>query len=202
MSTSSRQRRHQKTRKMILAVTRNMIADKGYENVTLRAIAREADYSPAGLYEYFESKDDLIEALCEQVNEELVEALNQIPATHSISEKLLEMSLAYVRFGLENRALFRLMGNIPSRRRSLDEPAIQGSAYSLILGLVQALINESRSIGSASYAAEEITYGLWALMQGMVSLRLSYLKDFEADFSQINRRILEKVIQGLMSEKE
>ena len=106
MSTSSRQRRHQKTRKMILAVTRNMIADKGYENVTLRAIAREADYSPAGLYEYFESKDDLIEALCEQVNEELVEALNQIPATHSISEKLLEMSLAYVRFGLENRALF------------------------------------------------------------------------------------------------
>ena len=138
MSATSRQRRHQKTKQAILAVTRNIIAEKGYENVTLRAIAREADYSAAGLYEYFMSKDELIEALGEQLNEELVEALNQIPAAQSISEKLLEMCLAYVRFGLENREFFSAMGSIPSRRKSLDEPALQGSAYSLLLSVVQA----------------------------------------------------------------
>ena len=54
-----RQRRHLRTKDAILDAARQIIATEGAEKLSMRAIAKRIDYSPAGLYEYFGSKDVL-----------------------------------------------------------------------------------------------------------------------------------------------
>jgi AcrR family transcriptional regulator len=44
----------------VLAQAATMIADRGFEGVSMRDVSREAGASLAGLYHYFESKEDLL----------------------------------------------------------------------------------------------------------------------------------------------
>lgn len=197
MPKSPRQRRHQKTRQKILEIARQMIIETGHEEVSLRAVARQADYSPAGLYEYFSSKEDLIGAISMQVSEEMVQAIIAYPDEGTPSERLLGMCLGYIQFALENRSLYTMMSQLPSRRGSLEESIPEGSPYNIFLEAVKDIYREKDMEQSSLFDAEEVTYGLWSVVHGMASLRMSYLKNFEADFEGANLRILQKIIHEL-----
>ena len=58
-TTAPRQRRHEKSQQAILDIAAKLIVEHGHEKLSLREVARQADYSPAGLYEYFKSKADV-----------------------------------------------------------------------------------------------------------------------------------------------
>ena len=47
----------------ILAVAERLFAEKGTERTTMDDIAREAEYSKATLYVYFQSKEEIINAI-------------------------------------------------------------------------------------------------------------------------------------------
>ncbi len=49
-----RERRHQETRGDILRVARQIVIESGAEQLTVREIARRADFAPSALYRYFE----------------------------------------------------------------------------------------------------------------------------------------------------
>ena len=44
----------------------NCSSRKGYQNVSIRKIAERIEYSPAAIYGYFPSKDDIFFALAEE----------------------------------------------------------------------------------------------------------------------------------------
>ncbi|HWF84619.1 MAG TPA: helix-turn-helix domain-containing protein, partial [Vicinamibacterales bacterium] len=50
-------------RRSILDAARNLFVSHGYENVSIRKIAERIEYSPAAIYGYFPSKDDIFFAL-------------------------------------------------------------------------------------------------------------------------------------------
>ena len=50
-------------RALILDTAMKLFLKEGYERVTLRAIAREMDYSPGIIYWYFKNKNDILFAL-------------------------------------------------------------------------------------------------------------------------------------------
>jgi len=50
----------------ILDAARDLFVAEGYENVSIRKIADRIEYSPAAIYSYFPSKDDIFFALAEQ----------------------------------------------------------------------------------------------------------------------------------------
>ena len=43
---------------------------------------------------------------------------------------------------------------------------------------------------------EEMAYSLWALAHGMAMLQQTHLRHFQADFSAVDRRVLEAFVQG------
>jgi AcrR family transcriptional regulator len=59
----------------ILEVAETMFAAQGYEATTLRDIAGEVPIQQPGLYNYFETKDDLYGAVIEGVFKEMLESL-------------------------------------------------------------------------------------------------------------------------------
>ena len=67
MGTRERQQRERdRTRDAILTAARDLFVSEGYLNVSMRKIAERIEYSPAALYSYFPSKDDIFFALAEE----------------------------------------------------------------------------------------------------------------------------------------
>src|SRR6185295_7417962 len=62
--------RHERDReavsRAILDAARELFVTEGYRNVSIRKIAERIEYSPAAIYGYFSSKDDLFFALAEE----------------------------------------------------------------------------------------------------------------------------------------
>ena len=54
---SPREIRHEETRTRILSVAKRLLRKDGIEKLSLRKVASESNYSPAGLYEYFKNKE-------------------------------------------------------------------------------------------------------------------------------------------------
>src|SRR5438093_5685392 len=50
----------------ILDAARDLFVAEGYQNVSIRKIAERIEYSPAAIYGYFPSKDDIFFALAEE----------------------------------------------------------------------------------------------------------------------------------------
>ena len=61
--TAPRTKRHLRTKQAILDAARQIIAEEGPAALSMRALADRIDYSAAGLYEYFGSKEEIIAAV-------------------------------------------------------------------------------------------------------------------------------------------
>lgn len=59
------ERRRSKVRHMILEAAERVFGREGEAGLSIRRLADEIDYSPAAIYKYFESKQDLIDELRE-----------------------------------------------------------------------------------------------------------------------------------------
>jgi AcrR family transcriptional regulator len=58
-------REREAVRRAILDAARDLFVSEGYTQVSIRKIAERIEYSPAAIYGYFESKDDIFFALAE-----------------------------------------------------------------------------------------------------------------------------------------
>jgi len=67
MGIKERQERDREAvRRAILDAARDLFVAEGYDNVSIRKIAERIEYSPAAIYGYFPSKDDIFFALAEE----------------------------------------------------------------------------------------------------------------------------------------
>src|SRR5580765_2505800 len=67
MGIKERQERDREAvRRAILDAARELFVTEGYRNVSIRKIAEKIEYSPAAIYGYFPSKDDIFYALAEE----------------------------------------------------------------------------------------------------------------------------------------
>jgi AcrR family transcriptional regulator len=60
------EREREATARAILDAARDLFVAEGYNNVSIRKIAERIEYSPAAIYSYFPSKDDIFLALAEE----------------------------------------------------------------------------------------------------------------------------------------
>lgn len=60
------EREREATARAILDAARELFVSDGYRNVSIRKIADRIEYSPAAIYSYFPSKDDIFLALAEE----------------------------------------------------------------------------------------------------------------------------------------
>jgi AcrR family transcriptional regulator len=74
-----RERKKQRTRRLIADTARRLFAERGFEQVTVTEIAREAEVAPATVFNYFPSKEDLFYSRLEAFEEELLAAIRDRP---------------------------------------------------------------------------------------------------------------------------
>jgi hypothetical protein len=80
---------------------------------------------------------------------------------------------------------------------STQQPVRTSSPYQILLQAVQDGIDAEAFMARADYGAEEIAYSLWALAHGMAMLQQTHLRQFQSDFTAIDRRAFEVFVHGL-----
>ena len=192
---SPRERRHQRTHQAILDTARRIIAQKGIDGLSMRAIANAIDYSPAGLYEYFGSKEEIVAAVCQQGHARLTQTMGRADTSLPPDEYLIEIGLAYIDFAVRNPDHFRLMFNdsavgMPhgvSPENVLAKMQDQDSSFGVLLRAIQRGIDEGVFATRPGYNTLEMAHTAWSLVHGMAMLRIGNLSNFPMDFSSVER---------------
>jgi AcrR family transcriptional regulator len=103
------ERDREAVRRAILDAARDLFVSEGFENVSIRKIAERIEYSPASLYSYFSSRDEIFIALAEEgvrlFAECRVPTADDAPAT----ERLRRIVLRLYNFSTEHPQYFALM---------------------------------------------------------------------------------------------
>ena len=198
MSQPNRQQRHADMKAAILQAARAAILEHGPARFSLRDVARRSGYSPAGLYEYFSGKEDLVRAVADESLAQLHAYLSRAAGDLPAGQRLVELGLAYVRFARDDPQHFMLIfTRLPSRRTTLQAPPAGSSPYQLLLRAAQDGIDTGAFVTRPGLGAKQIAYGIWALAHGMAMLQQTHLQQFQADFVTHDRRVLERFVAGL-----
>lgn len=108
-----REREKQEVRRGILMAARELAQQEGWPGVTIRKVAERIEYSPPTIYEYFNSKEEILLDLFSDGYTQLAEQLRI--ARYSVEdyeERLLHMVEAYWSFAMSNPELFQIMHGI------------------------------------------------------------------------------------------
>ena len=193
-----RQQRHAEMKAAILDAARAAILEHGPARFSLREVARRSGYSPAGLYEYFSGKEDLVRAVADESLARLHAYLSRAAGDLQPAQRLVALGLAYVRFAHDNPQHFLLIfTQLPSRRTTLQTPSTSTSPYRLVLQAVQDGVDAGVFVTRPGLGVEQIAYGVWSLAHGMAMLQQTHLQQFQTDFVTHDRRVLEQFVVGL-----
>lgn len=203
---SPRERRHARTQQAILDAARAIIHEQGPDKLSMRAIADRIDYSPAGLYEYYGSKEEIIAAVCEQGHLRLKAYLAAVDSSLPVSEYLVELGMAYIRFAVQHPDYFLLMFTHPIEGREPQDRAprfpsaemmSEWSSFPILMRGVQRGLEEGNIRATPGYGQAEIAYSLWALVHGIAMLRITNLRGYDTPFDEIDRIALARFNRGL-----
>jgi AcrR family transcriptional regulator len=78
-STGLRERKKARTRRLIAETAARLFADRGYEHVSVSDVAREADVAEATVYNYFQTKEQLVTDRDQQIQDRLGELIRSRP---------------------------------------------------------------------------------------------------------------------------
>ena len=89
------------TKERILNIAVDLFNSKGFVNVTMRNLADELGISLGNLTYHFKKKEDLMEAIHEQIDDErnfLLESVQMIPSIANIHQQMVPLLQLYERY--------------------------------------------------------------------------------------------------------
>ncbi len=185
-------------RQSILDAARDLFVAEGYRNVSIRKIAERIEYSPAAIYSYFPSKDDIFFALAEEGFRRLDAKVRGVPEIDDPVERMRAGWWAYYEFSKDEREFFELM----FVDRSVPQITEQWTGFAVVhqmLAFAAARIQRCIDAGifPPTTNAEVAMHLVWGALTGPAVIgsgcRLAPGEDPDA----LARDILELAIAGL-----
>jgi AcrR family transcriptional regulator len=165
---------HGDLRQQLMAVTEEIILEKGVDGFTLREAARRAGVSPAAPAHHFEDARGLLTAVALLGFQEFGEALRKADAAGGSDpeRRLQAQGQAYVRFALEHPARFQLM----FRRERLDAAsaelaAVAKQSYDVLEGAIRAATGTPAG-AQLSPDGQGYLLANWSVVHGFAHLAL------------------------------
>jgi AcrR family transcriptional regulator len=185
-------------RQAILDAARDLFVTEGYRNVSIRKIAERIEYSPAAIYSYFPSKDDIFFALAEEGFHRLDAKVRSVPQHEDPLAEVRAGWWAYYEFSKEQREFFELMfvdRSVPQITEQWTGLAFVHQMVAFAAQRIQRCIETG--IFPAGTNAEVAMHVLWGALTGPAVIgsgcRLAPGEDPDA----LARDVLELMIAGL-----
>jgi len=165
-----------------LDTTRTLLVADGYDNLSMRKIARRVGCSVSSIYEHFASKDQLVHALIDEGFQrwyDVVLAASREPGTPL---QLLELHCRrYVEFGVANPEFYEIMYLYhPKSLARVPRELFRRAARSM--DVLAELVRQSAPAALANPAEARIhAHVVWAILHGVVSTILAARLDTRID---------------------
>ena len=182
MGTPERKRRQkQPLRERILDAARLIVTRDGFAALSMRKIADAIGYAPATLYLHFDSREQIVRALCAEGYAQLLERFAPLAAIADPTERVKALCRAYVAFGTEQPQSYRLIFmEDPAHADAAFVDATQAADHSsdTVSGLLAEALAQMKTAGRlpASADAQSWAEALWATLHGIVALHLTCAK--------------------------
>ena len=167
-----RQRQRQELRSGLLAAAREIATNEGWGAVTIRRIAERIEYSPPVLYEYFDSKEDL---LLELVRIGYAEQLGAVKSAREASddpeEALLGMTRAWCRFAFDSPDLYQVMYGLGGV--SFPVPELRKEGEKIAEAMERAIEEVLKKYGKDDTGVREKVVLGWGTLHGLVALAMA-----------------------------
>jgi AcrR family transcriptional regulator len=192
-----RERERAAVRQQIVDAAEMIAADKGWDAVTIRAVAGTIEYSPALIYEYFANKDEILFALmCQgfgRLHAELVKVVDALQTTAAAVEGI---GLAYWAFALARPTLYQLMHDLRGVPFGTKEAPPEAMAcFEDFHAPIARLMAEAGNHEARD--SEEQTDLYWAFLHGLVSLAMNQrIKGGTERAATLVRRLIHDFIQS------
>lgn len=197
MGVKERQERaREEVRRKILDAARELFVAEGYRSVSIRKVAEKIEYSPAALYSYFPSKDDLFFALAEEGFRKLFEFTHR-DLGESV-EAIRDGFLRYYQFSRLYPEYFDLMfvdRTVPRIGRDWER-------FSFVVQMIDEVCGMLRRAVEAGVFPEgtdpEVAFHiLWASVHGPATAALCQRLAPDEDPDALARDTLEAALAGL-----
>jgi AcrR family transcriptional regulator len=176
-NTGLRERKKQRTRQLLTDTARRLFAERGFEQVSVAEIAREAEVSEATVFNYFPTKEDLVYSAFEVFEDQLLTAIRSRPQGQSVLEAFGEFILQPRGFLAEpDEALAAQM--VALTRVIAASPALQAREQQILARYTDALASLIAGETSApagdlrSYAAANALIGVHRALIAYVRQRV------------------------------
>ena len=167
-----RERQRRQLRDGILSAAREIARAEGWQAVTIRKIASRIEYSPPVIYEYFDSKEDLLLELVRTGYAGQLEAVERARnAAGGPEEALIEMSRSWCRFAFESPDLYQVMYGLGGVSFPADELRKEGEKIGEAIGeVIEEILKKNGK--EAKDVWDRVTFG-WATLHGLVALAMA-----------------------------
>jgi len=179
----------------LLASAADILETEGPDGLSVRRIAAAAHVAPMGVYNHFESKFGIVEALFVQGFERLGEAMATIADIEDPYEALREAGRRYRALALAHPMVYQVMflRAVPGFEPSIGALEIAAQAFdSLVVAVQRAMAAGVIADSSPAETAQLI----WASIHGWVSLELmgiGFVEDQAAGYD----RVCTSMLRGL-----
>jgi len=199
MKTRSRREQNRaELRTEILQAARQAALGKGFESLSMRALAEKLGCSHGNLYLHFKNKEQLFDCLVEESFAQLSETMRSLKQATPDADPVEFLKLAgraYVEFGVQNPGAyeFAFILRRPGRQRWL-KPHL---AYLELRAIVARCVEENRfrpiDVDAASQA-------VWAAAHGITSLFILRPSFPWADKETLIRQVIDSAIDSLVAD--
>jgi len=195
-----RVRRHSETREEILEAAREVLLERGAADLSLREIARRAEFSPGALYKYFDNKDDVIKALADKAMGALLLAFGAVPADLLPDERALEMGMAYLEFARHNPEDVAVIALHESTLHALPLTDEHRAMEEVVVGVFTDGVAQGVFTLAEGEEPDYMAYGAWALVQGLATFEQQQRPVVADKLRQRQRQLLRVYINGLKTD--
>ncbi|WP_404431114.1 TetR/AcrR family transcriptional regulator [Sutcliffiella horikoshii] len=138
------------TQSMVMDAARELFRKKGYQQVSMRQIATELGYSHGAIYYHFKNKAELFYAMIEMDFKELDQWMDNVMMQDLDSmEKLKQVLLEFIRFGLTHKSQYELMFLLADEEVKSYVNKGPNESYEKFAKAIMELSNQSISIQQA-----------------------------------------------------
>jgi AcrR family transcriptional regulator len=168
-----RDRERLEMRRAILDAAREIAAQEGWQAVTMRRVAEKIEYSPPTIYEYFQSKEAILEAEMHEAFRLLMDALRAARDAHTVpAEQYQAMGDAFWNFVWEHPESYQVISGLGGVGFcDHDNPEHEGKQVAALFGEVLQSILPPAQCTPESLAGKTLT--LWSLSHGFIALMMA-----------------------------
>ena len=171
-SPSRRVERKERLRGEILSAASKMFADRGYEAVTLREIAKEIGYTHAVIYQHFPDKWHILAELSRETIGLMVQDFDAIAANHPRPrERLFATSRGLIQFCIAHPQQFRNVFFGPENRNGVHAGQYIDDIGAPLFGrFVQLFFDVAKEEGLPNRNDRVVAHTWWFSIFGLATL--------------------------------